>query len=118
MQEWDQTANLPNKVVPDLENYREMLEKIVTDTIQSAERSCSTQVEKETSPNSFKCGGDPYHKDFWVYNKYKKYFPKRHKVLFNLYAFDNLRATSIEPPTLELVNCTFKYFVNQLDSLI
>ena len=43
---------------------------------------------------------------------------KRHKTLFNLYAFDRLRTKNTNPPTLELRNCTFKYFVNKLDSLV
>ena len=39
-------------------------------------------------------------------------------MLFNLYAFDRLRSTNSKPPALELVSCTFKFFVNQLDALI
>ena len=38
--------------------------------------------------------------------------------MFNLYAFDSLRSTAITPPQLEIVNCTFKYFVNHHDALI
>ena len=43
---------------------------------------------------------------------------KRHKTLFNLYAFDKLRSKNTAPPSIEIKNCSFKYFVNSLDSLI
>ena len=46
------------------------------------------------------------------------YHTKRHKVLFNLYAFDPIRSVRTNPPQLELVGCTFKYFVDKLDALI
>ena len=38
--------------------------------------------------------------------------------MFNLYAFDKLRSVQVKPPELEIVNCSFKYFVNHLDALI
>ena len=43
---------------------------------------------------------------------------KRHKTLFNLYAFDKMRTKNTAPPSLEIINCSFKYFVNSLDSII
>ena len=70
------------------------------------------------SPNSASCSGEPYHEDFFALDSLNDYFSKRHKVLFNLYAFDSMRTTLVSPPTLEIVNCEFKYFVNQLDALI
>ena len=39
-------------------------------------------------------------------------------MLFNLYAFDSTRTLLTKPPELELIGCTFKYFVNKLDALI
>ena len=35
---------------------------------------------------------------------------KRHQVLFNLYAFDGVRSNRTHTPTLNLINCDFKYF--------
>ena len=70
------------------------------------------------TPNSAQCSGEPYHEDFFKLSAVNGYFTKRHKVLFNLYAFDQLRTTNVNPPQLELVGCKFKYFVNKLDALI
>ena len=39
-------------------------------------------------------------------------------MLFNLYSFDKLRTTSSKPPELNIIDCTFKFFVNKLDALI
>ena len=83
----------------------------------SVDERCFTP-EYVVSPNSSQCGGDPYHADFWHYNVENDYFTKRHKVLFNLYAFDAMRTRNVKPPALELVGCTFKFFVNQHDALI
>ena len=46
------------------------------------------------------------------------YYPYRHKVLFNLYAFDSLRSNRTHAPTLNLVNCDFKYFLDDIEALI
>ena len=70
------------------------------------------------NPVSDSCTGEPHHSDFWHYSAKNKYFTKRHKVLFNLYAFDPMRTTNKNPPKLEIVNCSFKYFVGHLDALI
>ena len=35
---------------------------------------------------------------------------KRHRVLFNLYAFDSVHSNLTHSPTLNLYNCDFKYF--------
>ena len=35
-----------------------------------------------------------------------------------MYAFDGIRRTHRRPPSLEIKGCTFKYFVNKLNSLI
>ena len=40
------------------------------------------------SPNSASCSGEPYNDDFFHYSATNGAFTKRHKVLFNLYAFD------------------------------
>ena len=78
---------------------------------------CFTPEDK-TEPNSATCSGDPYHADFFDYNTQNRYFYKRHKTLFNLYAFDRLRTKNVNSPALTIVNCEFKYFVNSLNSLI
>lgn len=70
------------------------------------------------NPVSDSCTGEPHHSDFWHYSAKNLYFTKRHKVLFNLYAFDPMRTTNKNPPKLEIVNCSFKYFVGHLDALI
>ena len=38
---------------------------------------------------------------------------KRHKVLFNLYAFDAVFSNRTHAPTLNLINCDFKYFFDK-----
>ena len=70
------------------------------------------------NPVSDSCTGEPHHSDFFTYSARNKYFTKRHKVLFNLYAFDPMRTTNKNPPKLEIVNCSFKYFVGHHDALI
>ena len=75
-------------------------------------------AEYIVSPNSANCTGEPYDDNFFEYSTENNAFVKRHKVLFNLYAFDPLRSLSVKPPELEIVGCTFKYFVNKLDALI
>ena len=46
------------------------------------------------------------------------HYPERHKVLFNLYAFDSVRSNRTHAPTLNLVNCDFKYFLDDNEALI
>ena len=48
----------------------------------------------------------------------KFFYPDRHKVLFNLYAFDTVRSNRTHAPTLNLVNCDFKYFLDDIEALI
>ena len=52
----------------------------------------------KVSPNSSTCSGDPYHEKFFEYSEQNQLFTKRHKVLFNLYAFDQLRTVKVSPP--------------------
>ena len=40
-------------------------------------------------------------------------YMKRHKVLFNLYAFDAVFSNRTHAPTLNLINCDFKYFFDK-----
>ena len=40
-------------------------------------------------------------------------YVKRHRVLFNLYAFDSVRGNNTHSPTLNLINCDFKYFLDK-----
>ena len=43
----------------------------------------------------------------------------RHRVIFNLYAFDSMRSIREHAPTLILKNCDFKYFTgDKIDALI
>ena len=37
----------------------------------------------------------------------------RHKTLFNLYSFDTIHSERTHSPTLNLIDCDFKYFFNQ-----
>lgn len=39
-------------------------------------------------------------------------------VLFNLYAFDQVRGTRLATPMLNISNCEFYYLMNSYDSLI
>ena len=64
-------------------------------------------------PISHNCTGEPYHEDFFKYSVENGYFPKRHKVLFNLYAFDPMRTVNTSPPQIKIQNCKFKFFVNK-----
>ena len=82
------------------------------------EECFTSEYNENVSPNSHTCGGEPYSDDFFTYSDSNNFFNKRHKVLFNLYAFDKLRSKQVNPPELEIVNCSFKYFVNHLDALI
>ena len=75
--------------------------------------------EYNVSPISGTCSGDPYHSDFFSsYSKKNQAYLKRHKTLFNLYAFDRLRTANQQAPTLTIKNCEFKFFVNTMNSLI
>ena len=76
------------------------------------------------------CYGEPAHADFFAKSPWdfefsvvadlltRYYYPDRHKVLFNLYAFDSVRSNRTHAPTLNLVNCDFKYFLNDIQALI
>ena len=59
----------------------------------AVDEACFTD-EYKVNPNSHSCGGEPYHEDFFSFSESNGYFTKRHKVLFNLYAFDALRSTN------------------------
>ena len=95
----------------------------------------STDLEcDQTTPTEIlgprKCHGEPYNKNFFKKSPYdfimnspldlytSYYYPDRHKVLFNLYAFDSVRSNRTHAPTLNLINCDFKYFLNDIQALI
>ena len=71
------------------------------------------------------CPGEPSHADFFAKTPYNYLFNawrevahtfsyvKRHRVLFNLYAFDPIRSNATHAPTLNLINCDFKYFLDK-----
>ena len=40
-------------------------------------------------------------------------YMKRHRVLFNLYSFDSYRSNLTHSPTLNLIDCDFKYFLDK-----
>ena len=42
----------------------------------------------------------------------------RTRTLFNLYSYPDYLAYSYQPPTLTLIDCDFKYFLNDYTSLI
>ena len=74
----------------------------------------STETESVRS-----CGGDPYHEDFFVFDSVTALPYKRHRVLFNVYAWDRVR--SYKPDTraeLILKDCSFWYFLADYESLI
>lgn len=50
------------------------------------------------NPNSANCTGEPYNDDFFQYSEANDQFSKRHKTLFNLYAFDSLRTKNTKAP--------------------
>ena len=70
------------------------------------------------------CKGEPNHADFFskttfsakshLFEDFKLEwnYMDRHNVLFNLYSFDALRSKLIHSPTLRLINCDFKYFLD------
>ena len=72
------------------------------------------------------CRGEPLNVHFFKKTPYRyenhmferqrtKYmYLDRHKVLFNLYAFDSMRSNRTHAPTLNLVNCDFKYYVDDI----
>ena len=51
----------------------------------------------------------------YVYNLYlsNTQYTQRHNTLFNLYAFDSMHSERTHAPTLNLIDCDFKYFFNQ-----
>lgn len=60
---------------------------------------CNPDDYDETvSPNSAGATGDPYNSDFFSYSSTNGLFTKRHKTLFNLYAFDSTRTLKTKPP--------------------
>ena len=69
---------------------------------------CFPGDDTVTTGTSF-CGGEPYDPDFWVNDGQGYYL--RHKVIFNLYAFDSMRSQKEHAPRLSLTRCDFKYFV-------
>ena len=44
------------------------------------------------------------------YLKPEMHYLARHRVLFNLYGFDPVHSNRTHAPTLNLLNCDFKYF--------
>jgi hypothetical protein len=82
-----------------------------------------------TTPQGVRaCQGEPYHEDFFKKSPYQyKYsvvdyglkidgvleYTHRHKVLFNLYAFDAIHSNLTHAPTLNLINCDFTYFMDK-----
>ena len=63
----------------------------------------------EVDSGTLFCGGEPYDENFFVSDGSVYY--KRHKVIFNLYAFDAMRSNRQHAPTLVLERCDFKYFM-------
>ena len=70
------------------------------------------------------CQGEPYHTDFFKKSPhhYKHSTKKvatelnyldRHRVLFNLYAFDAIHSNLTHAPTINLINCDFNYFFDK-----
>ena len=79
------------------------------------------------------CPGEPYHSEFFelgtTFNhnslrtflygteessvELNRVYGKRHRILFNLYAFDSLHSPRTHTPTLNLYNCDFKYFLDK-----
>ena len=92
-----------------------------TDGWSAADNQAAAEVDQEcvtqlpTDPEGVRaCSGEPYHEDFfrttfahWTSSAEEYVYPRgtyqwRHKVLFNLYAFDSLRSNKTHAPTLEL----------------
>lgn len=63
------------------------------------------------------CSGLPYNDNYFTSNKNGVY-SARHTVLFNLYSFDGLNSIAIITPNLQIINCEFKYFLSNTESLI
>lgn len=68
------------------------------------------------------CTGEPYLSSYFKLstNAYSgdSFYENRRKVLFNLYAFADFFSTVTKPPTLEIKNCEFDYFLYDYEALI
>ena len=62
------------------------------------------------------CSGLPNHDDYFT--EANGIFWRRHTTLFNMYTFDTISSTILTVPTLELVNCEFRNFLTNTESLI
>jgi hypothetical protein len=82
---------------------------------------CFPEYDAETVTN--RCTGEVSSDTFFqrvsMFQKtIDQFYAYRHKTLFNLYAFDEFRSHRTHTPTLDIVNCTFSYFLDKHNSLI
>ena len=83
------------------------------------EESCTQEADSDTVESVRSCPGEPYHADFFTFDSVTKVYYKRHKVLFNLYNWDEQRSyTPTSRASLTLENCQFTYFLAGYESLI
>jgi hypothetical protein len=79
-----------------------------------ANQACTASTEgMQGTPT---CSGLPNHDDYFT--EANGVFWKRHTSLFNMYTFDAISSSTLTVPTLELVNCEFRNFLTNKESLI
>ena len=79
----------------------------VDDTYPTTENRCSDSLStfaKET------CSGEPYSSDF--YDIYNGFMAARRRVVFNLYAFDEMHTFEKKTPSLTIKDCKFSKFMS------
>ena len=85
----------------------------------TAKESCVQGVQSSSVESVRACPGEPYHADFFTQDSSSKIYYKRHRVLFNLYNFDRVRASSTaKQAKLVLKGCKFHYFLDNYEALI
>jgi len=73
----------------------------------TSETSCSESLSNFAKE---RCSGEPYSSDF--YELYEGYMAQRRRVLFNLYAFDEMHTLTKKSPSLTLHRCKFTKFMS------
>jgi hypothetical protein len=82
-------------------------------------RRCQLNNYKKYSPKSesiLACPGDLNSQHF--FKEVQGIYTSRRFTLFNMYAFPNHQSTLRIPPSLNLTNCDFEYFLGGYESLI
>ena len=79
----------------------------VDDSYPSSENRCSESLSNFAKEQ---CSGEPYSSGF--YDIYDGFMARRRRVLFNLYAFDEMHTLTKKTPSLTLQGCKFSKFMS------